>query len=135
MANYFYSTDGTNIIGPLDVNALAALLRARSITRQTPCILEGQNEWGTVSDFLPDTLRPRKIEDDNSIEEPTQTHQPNSNILAALASFFIPGLGQLLQGRKVSAIIYFCLALLLWCFLLGWIIHLISCFSAAKWRK
>ena len=32
------------------------------------------------------------------------------NVLAALASFFIPGLGQLLQGRLLMAIIHFCLA-------------------------
>ncbi|WP_020600417.1 hypothetical protein [Spirosoma panaciterrae] len=32
------------------------------------------------------------------------------NVLAALCSFFIPGLGQLLQGRLLIAIIQFVLA-------------------------
>jgi TM2 domain-containing membrane protein YozV len=38
------------------------------------------------------------------------------NVLAALCSFFIPGLGQLLQGRLGMAIVHFVLAGLLWFF-------------------
>jgi len=56
------------------------------------------------------------------------------NIIAALASFFIPGLGQLLQGRIIKAIIMFVLAGVLWIFLLGWIIHLWSIIDAALWK-
>ena len=55
------------------------------------------------------------------------------NVIAALASFFIPGLGQLLQGRLVPAFVMFALALVLWWFLLGWIIHLWSIVDAALW--
>ncbi|MBN2365956.1 MAG: hypothetical protein EH225_08115 [Calditrichaeota bacterium] len=54
------------------------------------------------------------------------------NVLAALASLFIPGLGQLLQGRLLMAIIHFVLAGILWIFLLGWIIHLWSILDAAR---
>lgn len=54
------------------------------------------------------------------------------NVLAALCSFFIPGLGQLLQGRLIAAGIHFVLAFLLWFILLGWIIHLWSIIDAAK---
>jgi TM2 domain-containing membrane protein YozV len=57
------------------------------------------------------------------------------NVLAALASFFIPGLGQLLQGRLLMAIIHFCLAAILWFILLGWIIHLWSIIDAARWTS
>ncbi len=57
------------------------------------------------------------------------------NVLAALASFFISGLGQLLQGRLGMAIIHFCLAAVLWIFLLGWIIHLWSIIDAARWNS
>lgn len=56
------------------------------------------------------------------------------NVIAALASFFIPGLGQLLQGRLVAAIAMFLLAAVLWWFLLGWIIHLWSILDAALWK-
>lgn len=56
------------------------------------------------------------------------------NVLAALASFFIPGLGQLLQGRPLKAGIMFVLAAILWVFLLGWIIHLWSILDAALWK-
>ena len=56
------------------------------------------------------------------------------NVIAALASFFIPGLGQLLQGRVIKGAIMFVLAGLLWLVLLGWIIHLWSIVDAALWK-
>ncbi len=56
------------------------------------------------------------------------------NVLAALASLFIPGLGQLLQGRLGLAIIQFVLAVVLWFILLGWIVHLWSIIDAAQWE-
>jgi TM2 domain-containing membrane protein YozV len=56
------------------------------------------------------------------------------NVIAALASFFVPGLGQLLQGRLLLAIIQFVLAGLLWIVLLGWAIHLWSVLDAALWK-
>jgi len=57
------------------------------------------------------------------------------NVLAALASFFIPGLGQLLQGRVGMAIVHFVMAGILWFFLLGWVIHLWSIIDAAVWKR
>ena len=56
------------------------------------------------------------------------------NVIAALASFFIPGLGQLLQGRLLKAFIMFGLAIVLWFFLLGWLVHLWSIIDAAIWK-
>ena len=56
------------------------------------------------------------------------------NVIAALASFFIPGLGQLIQGRLLMAITHFVLAGLLWMLWFGWIIHLWSILDAAKFK-
>jgi TM2 domain-containing membrane protein YozV len=56
------------------------------------------------------------------------------NVIAALASFFVPGLGQLLQGRLFSAIVQFILAIALWIVLLGWAVHLYSILDAALWK-
>lgn len=53
------------------------------------------------------------------------------NVIAALASFFIPGLGQLLQGRWLRAGVMFVLTALLWLILLGWLVHLWSIVDAA----
>ncbi len=53
------------------------------------------------------------------------------NVIAAICSFFIPGLGQLVQGRLLAAILYFIFAAILWIVLLGWIIHLVSILDAA----
>ncbi len=55
-------------------------------------------------------------------------------MIAALASFFIPGLGQLAQGRLLIAFIHFVLAGLLWLVLMGWLIHLWSTVDAAVWK-
>ena len=57
------------------------------------------------------------------------------NVIAALASFFIPGLGQLIQGRVIKALLMFVLAAVLWWFLLGWIIHLWSIIDAAMFKR
>jgi TM2 domain-containing membrane protein YozV len=56
------------------------------------------------------------------------------NVIAAICSFFVPGLGQLVQGRLFTAIVHFVLAGLLWIILLGWLIHLWSIIDAATWK-
>lgn len=56
------------------------------------------------------------------------------NVIAALCSFFIPGLGQLIQGRVFMALIQFVLAGVLWIVLLGWLIHLWSIVDAAMFK-
>ncbi len=56
------------------------------------------------------------------------------NVISALASFFIPGLGQLIQGRPIKAGIFFVLAAALWFVGLGWIIHLWAILDAALWK-
>ena len=56
------------------------------------------------------------------------------NVIAALASFVVPGLGQLLQGRPVKGAIMFVLAAGLWIILMGWIVHLWSILDAALYR-
>jgi TM2 domain-containing membrane protein YozV len=56
------------------------------------------------------------------------------NVIAAVCSLFVPGLGQLVQGRLGMAILQFVLAIVLWIFLLGWAIHLWSILDAALWK-
>jgi len=56
------------------------------------------------------------------------------NVIAAIASFFIPGLGQLIQGRLFAALFMFLLAGAIHIFtlgLLGWIGHVIAALHAA----
>jgi hypothetical protein len=43
-----------------------------------------------------------------------------------------PGLGQLLQGRPLAALVQFVLASLLWFILMGWIVHIWSIIDAAR---
>ncbi len=59
------------------------------------------------------------------------------NVIAALCSFFAAGLGQLVQGRVLAALIHFLLAVGLWVIsfgTLGWIVHIYSALDAA-WYK
>ncbi len=56
------------------------------------------------------------------------------NVIAAVCSFFIPGLGQLVQGRVLKAAIMFVLAAALWVIWMGWIIHLWSIIDAALFK-
>jgi TM2 domain-containing membrane protein YozV len=60
-----------------------------------------------------------------------------SNVIAALASFFIPGLGQLVQGRLLAALLMFVLAIVLWpltLLWLGWVMHVVAAVDAAMYR-
>lgn len=57
------------------------------------------------------------------------------NVIAALASFFLPGLGQLLQGRILAAVLFFASWILLWCCCLGWIPQIWATLDAALWRE
>jgi TM2 domain-containing membrane protein YozV len=55
------------------------------------------------------------------------------NVVAAVCSVFIPGLGQLVQGRVLAALVQFVLAGLLWLMWLGWVVHIYSIIDAARW--
>ena len=58
-------------------------------------------------------------------------------MIAGLASFFIPGLGQLVQGRILAAGFYLLLTAVLWVItfsLGGWIGHVIAAIDAAVWK-
>ena len=57
------------------------------------------------------------------------------NVIAAVCSFFIPGLGQLVQGRILKALVMFVLAAVLWWILMGWIIHIWSIVDAAMFKR
>ena len=60
------------------------------------------------------------------------------NVIAALCSFFFPGLGQLIQGRILGALLFFIGAGVLWFVslgTLGWIMHIWACVDAAKWKS
>jgi len=59
------------------------------------------------------------------------------NVIVALACLFVPGLGQLAQGRITSALLQFVLSGILWILsfgLLGWVGHVLACLDAALWR-
>jgi TM2 domain-containing membrane protein YozV len=56
------------------------------------------------------------------------------NVIAGIASFFIPGLGQLVQGRILAALFMFLLSGVIWLVsfgTLGWIGHIIAAVEAA----
>lgn len=54
--------------------------------------------------------------------------------IPALISFFIPGAGQLIQGR-MSGIFQFIMAVIAWFFLLGWIVHIWSAADAYNYEE
>lgn len=59
------------------------------------------------------------------------------NVIAALCSFFIPGLGQLVQGRFLWAVFWLILGGVLWVVtftLGGWIANILSCIHAALYK-
>jgi TM2 domain-containing membrane protein YozV len=75
----------------------------------------------------------------------TTGHGSAGNVIAAICSFFVAGLGQLVQGRVLSAFLWFstaCIAgLVTWVLTLslfpfGWfLVCLLSCINAALYRR
>lgn len=67
------------------------------------------------------------------------------NVIAAICSFFIPGLGQLVQGRLLSAVFWFIFACaafaITWLITIsllpfGWfVVSILSCFNAAVYKR
>ena len=57
------------------------------------------------------------------------------NVIAAICSFFFPGLGQLVQARPLKALFHFVLSLLLWFVFLGCINHICSECEAACYDR
>ena len=64
------------------------------------------------------------------------------NVIAALCSFFIPGLGQLVQGRILRALLFFvfcgtgyALAFLVFPWIIAAIIHLWAIIDAATYKS
>ena len=65
----------------------------------------------------------------------------SGNVLAALCNVFLPGLGQLLQGRILAALMFFIITIigyaLLWLIvpaIIGAIFHLWSIIDAARFK-
>lgn len=59
------------------------------------------------------------------------------NVISALCSLALPGLGQLVQGRVLAALLFFVAAGVVWFIsfgLLGWVMHLWACVDAALWK-
>ncbi len=57
----------------------------------------------------------------------------SGNVLAALVSFFFPGLGQLCQGRIIAALLFFLASAILWIVWLGWLVHILAAIDAARY--
>ncbi|MDO7083549.1 hypothetical protein WNY51_14845 [Pseudocolwellia sp. AS88] len=64
------------------------------------------------------------------------------NVLAAICNIFIPGLGQLVQGRILAAILFFVFTTAAWAtaiILIGWVLgpvmHLWAIIDAARFKS
>ena len=77
---------------------------------------------------------PERIIEQQVVTRESRAQGSGGNVVAAVASFFIPGLGQLAQGRVGTGVFHFFAAMFAWIRLLGWIVHLISCVDAARWK-
>ncbi len=56
----------------------------------------------------------------------------NPDLFASLLSLFIPGLGQLSHRRFLMAVVHISLAIILWQFWLGWVVHIWSAYDAKR---
>ena len=77
------------------------------------------------------------------MSQSSATSHPGStgNVIAAVCSFLLPGLGQLVQGRWLAAVVFFLLTapfyymgFLLLPLIPAVIFHILAIISAATWR-
>lgn len=61
------------------------------------------------------------------------TRRAGGNVAPALLSLWIPGLGQLTQGRAGRGLCMFGMSAVLWVVLLGWVMHITAAVDAARW--
>lgn len=54
---------------------------------------------------------------------------------ASVISFLLPGVGQLIQGKRLLAILLFSSAVVLWFAFLGWIVHCAAAYDAATFKE
>jgi len=87
-----------------------------------------------AGDIVPPVLPPPIVPSVQTVVTHPQRQGSAGNVIAALCSLFVPGLGQLLQGRVGAAIGFFIGSGVLWCVFLGWIIHIWACMNAARWK-
>ena len=100
-------------------------------------------------EYYHEYLRSRRCDRPNTPQRiqqglPGRTMRGSSgNIIAALTSFFIPGLGQLVQGRALVAIGYFAIMALLLLVVfasfglltpLVLVVMIVSCVDAVRWN-
>lgn len=52
-----------------------------------------------------------------------------------MISLIIPGMSQFGQGRMVTGLAHLAFAVFLWCFGMGWIMHVVSFLSARQWEQ
>jgi len=83
---------------------------------------------GQVGEVMPATV---KVPPANPLNQP----RFSVNGIAVLASFFLPGLGQFIQGRQVTGIKFFVGAVLAWVVSLGWVIHILAAVEAGKYEE
>jgi len=116
----------------------AVALRRRLVQRRAAAKAEGDDR---LLDRIDDKIAEIDVAlliDEEASAANVRLASPNrrgtgGNVFAALCSLFIPGLGQLLQGRIGAAIGHFLLAFILWFTFLGWLIHFYSTYDAATY--
>ena len=67
----------------------------------------------------------------------TMARGSTGNVIAVLASLFLPGLGQLFQGRVLAAVGFLLLSGVIWVVTLGTLAilgHIVAALEAAVWR-
>ena len=140
----WFIADGSQSFGPYSSEQLRAFAKAGKLKPQT--MVSNGGDWVTadqVSGLFGDDLAIRSIPVAQAINVPQAStvvmqqaaQGSGGNVVAAVCSFFVPGLGQLAQGRFLAAVAFFFGSILLWLSLLGWVVHLFAAYDAATWGK
>ena len=138
MNDHYWISSGSDQKGPYTLSQLQSMWRAGLITADTLYFQQGFDEWAPIS-LITDLLDPPKPSSPvpsayqaHSAPQPRRPTQPLKNPgVAAVLSFFFPGLGQIYNGQIGMGIILFTLTVALYfTIILGIVLHLYLVYHA-----
>lgn len=133
----WYVTDGSQEFGPYSDETLRKIAASGKLKPDSAVRCDG-GQWFEaryVNGLFPQQLSIMQPLQAIPIATAVPQQQSGGNVIAAIASFFIPGLGQLAQGRFLAGVFAFIAAFFMWLALLGWIVHILAALDAASYRE
>jgi hypothetical protein len=100
--NFYYSTDGTEVLGPHSLDELLAHYRSGALPDSTQICAEGQQEWQSIASLAPPQRQPQPQPQHQPPPQPQQTIQARVDKTVTAATDRLP---KFLGDEQDSAVV------------------------------